>query len=243
MSYTLTLDRSEYSVIWLPTGLLVGANVEADLKNDRSRGRWGLHVLARFLIALCICMGAILAWQPDSDAARQIMANSSQLGWLAPPAVPVAQTGADVIAPAVPSPNHQQIKAMPLDFAAVWQSVDQLTASTEQTTREITKLEMTERSVLYKMSNPPPRRVPAHARKHVPRPAPNTTGAGPNGHHAATSSARLGSSSPLPVLFTRLDTGHTRTHSSAAGLRSSAPAAPFSQALKSVLSRITGIRS
>ena len=31
MSYTLTLDRSEYSVIWLPPRLLVGANVEADL--------------------------------------------------------------------------------------------------------------------------------------------------------------------------------------------------------------------
>ena len=43
-------------------------------------------------------------------------------------------------------------------------------------------------------------------------------------YHAATSSMSVGSSSPLPVLLTRLDTGHMRTRSSAAGLRSLAGA-------------------
>jgi hypothetical protein len=47
--------------------------------------------------------------------------------------------------------------------------------------------------------------------------------------HAATSSRSVRSSSPLPVLFTRLDTGHMRRRSSATGISSSAPPSPLSQ--------------
>jgi len=62
-------------------------------------------------------------------------------------------------------------------------------------------------------------------------------------HHAATSSRSVGSSSAVPVLLTRLDTGHMRRRSSAAGLRSSMPASPFSHGPISALSSTTGMRS
>jgi hypothetical protein len=61
--------------------------------------------------------------------------------------------------------------------------------------------------------------------------------------HAATSSTSVGSSSPLPVLLTRRDTGHMRRGSSAAGRGNSAPLVPFSQDLISALSSSTGMRS
>jgi hypothetical protein len=52
----------------------------------------------------------------------------------------------------------------------------------------------------------------------------------PFDHHTATSSIRAGSSSTIPVLLTRLDTGQMRTRSSGAGLRSSVPAAAIAPA-------------
>src|SRR5215471_2671439 len=63
----------------------------------------------------------------------------------------------------------------------------------------------------------------------------------PLSRQAATSSTRVGSSSPVPVLLTRRDTGHMRRRSSAADLRGSGPAVPFSQDLISAVSRITGL--
>jgi len=244
MSYTLTLERSEYSVTWLSPQRLVTTNVEADLKNNSSRGKAGPRVLARFLIALCIAIAAILAWQPYSDAAREVIASSSpQGGWLAAPAAPIAHAATDVNTPASLSPDQRQPEAMPLGIAAVQQSLDPITPAQEQMTRDVSRLEVTERHVLYKMSDPPRRPAPAQARKRGSRAAPKMTGAGLNTHYAATSSMSFGSSSPLPVLLMHRDAGHMRTQSSAAGLRGSVSAAQFNQALKSILSRITGIRS
>ena len=239
MSYTLTLERSEFSVTWLPPKPPVSANFEADLKNNRSRGKRGLRSLARFLIALWVGIAAILAWQPDSDAAREMIAGSSpQLAWVAPPATPLAETADDGSASgAIPS-DDQRLRAMSLDLASMRQSIDELIANQEQMAREMTRLRETERYVLSKMSVPLPRPAPARTRMHASRPS---TTAGPNIHHAATSSTSSGSSSPLPALLTRFDTGHKRTRSSAADLRSSAPEL-FSQSLMSALSRITGIR-
>src|SRR5258706_619611 len=68
--------------------------------------------------------------------------------------------------------------------------------------------------------------------------------AGPSGplgmHQATTSSRSVGSSSPLPVLLTRLDTCHTQGRSSPAGLRSSVPSLPLSHGPRSALSSATG---
>jgi hypothetical protein len=95
----------------------------------------------------------------------------------------------------------------------------QLASAQEQITRDFASLQQTERHGNSNASVPLPRPAPAEMRKHAPRPAATT--AGPNAHHAATSSTSVGSSSPLPVLSTRPDTGHKRTRSSAAALKSS----------------------
>jgi hypothetical protein len=86
---------------------------------------------------------------------------------LAPQAAPVGQT-----APAAPSPNQEEIKAISFGLAGVRQRVDQiagqLAAGQEQMTRDITnKLQATEHDILEKMiSAPPPAAAPA--RKPVP---------------------------------------------------------------------------
>jgi hypothetical protein len=162
----------------------VGPSVDAtlrpaDLKNDRSPskrpslGKRASRALARFLITFCIGVAATLAWQSYGDAARERIASSSpQLGWLAPRAALVAQTAPDMIAPAAPSPDQQQLNAMSLGLAAVRQSVDrlgaQLTAGQEQMTRDITKLQAAEQDILDKISAPPPRPAGAPARKPAP---------------------------------------------------------------------------
>jgi hypothetical protein len=156
-----------------------------DLKNwfpgeRRSLGNRASRALARFLITLCIGVAATLAWQSYGDAAREMIASASpRLGWLAPQAAPVARTAPDVIAPiapAAPSPDQQQLNAMSLSLAAVRQSVDELAASQEQMTRDITKLQTATQGILDKISAPPPRPAGATTRKPAPlTPAPQAT--------------------------------------------------------------------
>src|SRR5229473_2441519 len=67
--------------------------------------------------------------------------------------------------------------------------------------------------------------------------------AGLDRHYPATSSIRVGSSSPVPVLLTRLETGHRRMRSSAAGLRSSVPASPLSHGPPTTASPQLGCRN
>src|SRR6266566_5628602 len=261
MGSVLNLARSEYSVVWLPTGLSVDATMPRanDLKNDSVPGNKappGIRdprAMSRFLVAFCIGVIATLAWQSCSDAARQLAeASSWQFGGL----VPIAQTTPDVIAPATfasASLDEQHL-------AAVQEKVDQLAPSQRQInptvvrlasaqeliTRDFASLQQAEWHTVSKISVPLPRPAPAEARKHASRSATTAAGAGPNARHAVTSSTSVGSSSLSPVLSTRLDTGHKRGRSSAVALRSSAPE-PFSQSLifasqslMSTLSRITG---
>src|SRR5215813_4398606 len=87
-----------------------------------TRARWSLGKLrkaipfafARYLIAIFIGVAGTLAWQSYGGAAREAVAKwSPQLGWLAPPAVPVAQT-----APAAStSASPDQLKATSLALA------------------------------------------------------------------------------------------------------------------------------
>ena len=175
----------------------------ATLKFDQPRSerpRLGKRVLlALAAITFCIGVAATLAWQSRGDAARKAIAGAvPRLGWLAPQAARVTQTTPDIVAPAAsaaPSPDQQQLGAMPLDVDAVRQSVDQiaasqaqmtrsveriaasqeqmartvgqLTAGQEQLTREITKLQAIEQYILYKTSEP-------QAPKPVPRPPQRT---------------------------------------------------------------------
>jgi len=197
--------QSEISRAALPVKKLVEvvAFDPANLKIDQSqseRPRLGKRVLlALALITFCVGVAATLAWQSRGDAARKAIASAfPQLGWLAPQAAPVTQNTPDIFAPAAsaaPSPDQQQLTAMPLDLDAMRQSVDQiaagqeqmtrsveriaasqeqmartvgqLTAGQEQLTREITKLQAIEQYILYKNSEAP-------APKPVPRPSQRT---------------------------------------------------------------------
>src|SRR5258708_28504422 len=140
------------------------------LRRRRSR------TLARVLITFCVGVATTLAWQSYGDAAREIIANSyPQLGWLAPRAT-IAQTAPDMIMPATPSVDQQELKAVALGLAVVRQRVDQLAsqvaAGRDQVTRDIaTKLQEVEQEILQKISAPPPRPEAVQVRKPVPSPA------------------------------------------------------------------------
>ncbi len=148
----------------------------ADLKNDQfSSGRPSLASLdplvrlgrldplafARYLITFSIGVAVALAWS-HGDATREI------------------------ISPAAPSPDQQQLNAMSLDLDAMRQSIDRIATSQEQTTRSVSqlaagqgwmtrdftiKLQAVEQDILDKISAPPPRPAPAPARNPVLRPS------------------------------------------------------------------------
>ena len=139
-----------------------------------SLGRRASRALARFLIIFSIGGGATLAWQSYGDAARAMLANSSQqLGWLAPVTAPLAQTTPDVVAPpareTTASPDLQQFAA---SLASVRQSVDQLAAQLaagqRQVADDIAKLQADEQKILRKLSAAPPRADAAPAHKPTP---------------------------------------------------------------------------
>ena len=167
----MSSTRSEFSTGRRATKPSVDPTLQpADVKNDwfaRERPSIGrtLRALARFLITLCIGVTGTLAWQSYGDAVREVIASASpQLGWLAPQAAPAP----DVIAPAAPSPDQQQLNAMSLGLAALRQSVDQLAAGQEQMTGDIAKLQTAAQGILDKISAPPPRPAGATARKPAP---------------------------------------------------------------------------
>jgi hypothetical protein len=99
----------------------------------------------RYMVAICIGVAAILAWQSYGEAAKQIIATRApelgwspeakqmiaswvqQLGWTKPPVVeskaaPVTQTAPEMVAPkapAAPSLNPQQVQQIETNIAAV----------------------------------------------------------------------------------------------------------------------------
>jgi hypothetical protein len=249
MGSVLNLRRSEYSVVWLPIKSSVDATMPpADDPKNAERSlvavERDLRARSRFLVAFCIGVIATLAWQSCSDAARQLVETSSlQLGALAA----IAQTTPDVIAPATvaaPSLDKQHLAAVQesVDQRAASQrqinpSVVQLASAREQIAHDFDSLQQIERRTISEISVPLPRPAPAETRKHASRLATTKAGAGPNAHHAVTSSPGFGSSSLSPVVSMRRDTGHKQTRSSAAALRNSAPE-PFSQSLISASERL-----
>lgn len=174
--------QAEFLADQWPTGPSFDAKLRAvdlDLNKGRlSRKRPPLRkraarALARFLFTFCIGIAATLAWQSYGDAAREIIANSSpQLGWLAPQALPLAQTTRSMAAPATSSLDSQQLNAMTLGLAAVRNSVDQLAAQCvavqQQMTGDIARLHAAEQDIMQRISAPVPRPAAAPARKPVP---------------------------------------------------------------------------
>jgi hypothetical protein len=154
----------------------------------------------RYLIALCIGVGAILAWQFYGEAAKEIIATRApelgwspeakqriaswvqQSGWTMPPAVaskaaPIAQTASETL-------NPQQIQQIHADIAAVRQAVErhlvdvratveQLAATQDEMARDIEKLQAANEEILAKMQTPPPQAPAATVRKPKPVHAPS----------------------------------------------------------------------
>jgi hypothetical protein len=131
----------------------------ADLNGRPSRRRRVMLAAARFAATFLIGVAATLAWQPYGDAAREMIANSSQqLGWLAP------QAGAGVTA--FPSSGQGQHNGAASDLDAVQERIDRIASNQEQVTRtvaqltasqgriaqEITKIREVEQYLLYEAS-------------------------------------------------------------------------------------------
>src|SRR5262249_13309092 len=109
--------------------------IDLDRQDDRraskraSRGKRRSHPFARFLIWLASGAGPRLVCRPSGAAARETVATAyPPLAWLAPEAGSLVQTASDAAAPAAPSPDQQELKAMSVDLAAVRQSVERLAA-------------------------------------------------------------------------------------------------------------------
>ena len=117
----------------------------------------------RYLVAICIGVAAILAWQSYGEAAQQIIATKApelawspqtkqmiagwmqQLGWTKPLVVeskpaPVTQTAPETVAakaPATPSLDPQQVKQIEADIAAVQQAVERHLADVRATVEQL----------------------------------------------------------------------------------------------------------
>jgi peptidoglycan hydrolase CwlO-like protein len=153
MSATSNPAQSEFSEHSLPVKRQLVEKLAidpADLKTDQSeRPRLNKRVpLALVAITFCIGVVATVVWQSYGDAARGAIASSlPQLGWSVPQAAPVTPNNPDMIAPtasAAPSPDQQQVDAIPLDLDAMRQSVDRIstsiTAGQEQIARSVDRM-------------------------------------------------------------------------------------------------------
>jgi hypothetical protein len=181
ISHHLDQETSERKAIY---GRL--AAIESEIKERSSRG------LARYLVAVCIGVAAILAWLSYGEATKQTIASwMQQLGWtkLPPgpanrpsgpqgPGVATPQTLAPKVAAVLPL-DPKQLQQIEADIAALRQAVErpladvretveQLAASHEQMAREITKLQAANEEILEKIPSPPAHRPAAPARKPMP---------------------------------------------------------------------------
>jgi hypothetical protein len=176
-------------------------SIQNEMQRPASRG---FH----YLVAICIGVAAILAWQSYGEAAKRIIATRApelgwspgtkqmiaswmqQLGWTKPlaaesKAAPVTQTAPGTVAPKAPaaaSVDPEQVHQIALDLGALRQTVDQLAASQDQMARVIDRLQGAVAEVLIKMPEPPPPPIAGP----TPRPRPKPT---------ATPSSRT----PLPL--------------------------------------------
>jgi hypothetical protein len=114
--------------------------IENEMERVASRG------FVRYLVATCIVVAAVLAWQSYGDAAKQIIATRvPELGWspqtkqTKPPvveskAVPVTPTAPETVTPKAPTASSldpEQVQRMVQSFAALRESVQQLAARQE----------------------------------------------------------------------------------------------------------------
>ena len=128
------------------------ASEPKEMKRRSSRG------FARYLIAICIGVAATLAWQAYGDAAKRVIATrapelgwspeakqviaSWTVGWTKPPAEKTApEVVASSKAPPVPAIDPAQVQQIAQSLAALRETVEQIAASQDQTSREMARVE------------------------------------------------------------------------------------------------------
>jgi hypothetical protein len=141
--------------------------IENQTKKRSSRG------FTRYLLAICIGVAAILAWQSYGEAAKQMFAAKApelgwspetkhmianwveQLGWTKPPATPESTAVAPSV-PVAPSIDPAEVHQIAMDLTALRQTVAQITASQDQIAREVDRLQAANQEILVKIPEPPP---------------------------------------------------------------------------------------
>ncbi len=154
--------------------------IEKEIKRRRSRG------FARYLVAICIGVAGTLAWQSYGDAAKQVIATrapelgwspeakqviaSWTVGWMKPPASPekIAPDTVASKAPPVPANDSAQVQQTAQNLAALRETVAQIAASEDQTSREIARLESAVAELIVKIPEPPAQPSVAPSSKPVP---------------------------------------------------------------------------
>ena len=137
----------------------------------------------RYLVAICIGVAAILAWQSYGEAAKQIIATrapelgwspeakqmiaSWTLGWTKPPASfeKIAPETVAPKAPPAPTLDPAQMQQITQSLAAVRETLQELAGSQNSMARDIARLESAVAEILLKIPEPPPQAPAAPARK------------------------------------------------------------------------------
>jgi hypothetical protein len=159
--------------------------IENRMKRRSSR-RFG-----RYLIAICVGVAGTLAWQSYGQATKQIIATrapelgwspeakqtiaSWTVGWMRPPAEKTApEAVASSKAPPVPAIDSAQVQQIAQSLAALRETVGQIAASQDQTSREIARLESAVAELILKFPEPSAQPPAAPARKPPPAQPPSS---------------------------------------------------------------------
>ena len=155
---------------------------EGNMKRRGSRG------FARFLVAICIGIAGTLAWQFYGDAIKQIIAArapelgwspqakqtiaSWTVGWTKPPTSPekiASETVASKTPPAA-SVDSAQVRQIAQNLTALRETVEQIAASQDQTSREMARVESVLAELILKIPEPSALPPAVPDRKPVPVP-------------------------------------------------------------------------
>jgi hypothetical protein len=158
----------------------------AAIENQKEERR-SSRVFARYLTAIFIGVAATLAWQAYGDAAKRVIATrapelgwspeakqviaSWTVGWTKPPASPekiAPEPVASSRAPPAPSVDPAQVQQIAQSLAALRETVEQIAAGQDQTSREMARVESAVAELILKF--PEPSAQPPAAPEHKPVP-------------------------------------------------------------------------
>ncbi len=172
--------------------------IEGQMKAIASHAKRRSRSFIRYLVAICVGVAGILAWQAYGDEAKQTIATTApELGWNpevrhmiaswtktlarsentpARPSASETEKAANTApvtvppsAPVVPAFDPDQAKQMTRSVDALRQAVEGLAAIQDQLRREMTSLQTIDTEILAKIQAPP--RAPVVTPAHTPAPA------------------------------------------------------------------------